>query len=750
MKKRYQYSIISFLSLFLLLTVQINQAHAGLPVVDLPNLPQQIIQTIFGSQSAASAGKTLAGTLLQKSLKRISSQVALNMTQQIINWGSTGFNGNPFFVRDQSSFFKSIADQKVESFVNEITGDITKFPYSQGVAKNLITSYLATNSSVFADKSKFTLDKVIGPNWQDFTDGDFAVGGWDGWMAFTQNDANNPVGSYLRTAEELENRAKEAQGTIQNELNQSGGFLSAKKCVEYKNGSSGQSAITATDWTYTAVNDNLQPYTVGPFTTKTECQSDSTSNPNATSECVSSGTNANDYLNSLSLSLGSSIQFDASDDCSRYETVTPGKLVADQLNQSVTAPLEKALLDSASGSPVVDAVSNLAAGLISKGLSQLIGSIATGSGDETVEGPGDNSAFVSDTSGTFSWNVADAVPLEGTAPGTPSSELLDAINKTQTELTILTASRDLLKTFPIRTMQLDQCLPGPDYKYASRMQSEFTTESRKLESKSDNNTNNGEQAQDQLKYLNNAMSYILANFQTNILIKNITSAAAIVDQVKKVEEYNQDQSNLQNKISDKVRSLALLKSIVAGIAAHPKPSDGSPDSASVAQYKNQLAGQYVVLKDKISRSDTISDAQNECNGYVADLAYAFKVNGEDVNALYKKCSSDPAHYTPGTTISEPSLQQACMVEKNSTNPIVKEAVGKDAAQLLFCGTDANHDADPLAEPGWQWIFSEIPFVYHAGEGGGYTYTKGYNNEPFKMECNKFYHSSISDYLPQNY
>lgn len=771
MKKIFQKSLTLFICVSLVFTLQARSVHAtGLPVIDFSNLPQSIMQVLFGSSSSASAAKTLAGTLVQKSLKKISSQVTLNMTQQVINWGSTGFKGNPFFVRDQEGFFKSIADEQVEIFINEITANEADFPYARDIAKNLAISQVTKNAKSFSEKSNFNLDEVIGPNWKQF-DSDFSVGGWDGWLTYVQNDANNPVGSYFQSADELQRRIATIQGSTATELDQSGGFLSAKKCVEYKDGSQGNVGGVDFDaeWFYGAVNANLQTYDVGPFATQSECKADFDTTQNTTEECHSVGGNStSEYLNDLSIQLGDEIQFDASDDCARYETITPGKLVADQLELAVNTPKLKAIADASTGSPLVDGISNLAAGLITKGFTQLIGNISSGS-EDAIEGPGDNSTFVS-SSDTFTWNTADEIPLEGTEPGSPSVELTEAIDTTEAELNILTASRDLLRTFPLRTQILDQCLPGPDYKYATRMQAEFQLEAKKLESKSDNSSNNGEEAQDQLKYLNNVMSYLLTNAKTFVLIDSIPSAALITDQVKKIEEYNQDIGNLEMKVSDKLRTLALLRSIEAGIATHPKQSDGS-DPENIAQYKNQLAGQYVALKEKVSREDTINESQNDCRGYVDDLRYAFKtteaignVGADNLNTLYQKCSfvydydqfgnkkiawapDSLSNYTPVVTlINEQSLYETCVSEKKATDAKTKEIVGKDKAQLLFCGIDEGTNPDPLETPGWQWIKEVGSYAYKAD---GYVYTKGYNNESFKLDCDKIYKSNIGDYLPPN-
>ena len=77
----------------------------------------------------------------------------------------------------------------------------------------------------------FNLDRALGDNWQGF-DNDFSVGGWNGWLTMTQSPANNGIGASLAANQELGKRIGQKQQAVKEELQQSGGFLSAKKCVD--------------------------------------------------------------------------------------------------------------------------------------------------------------------------------------------------------------------------------------------------------------------------------------------------------------------------------------------------------------------------------------------------------------------------------------------------------------------------------------------------------------------------------------
>ncbi|QQR76976.1 hypothetical protein IPJ63_01810 [Candidatus Nomurabacteria bacterium] len=683
----------------LIFTLTTSQASAtGLPTVDLANLPVNIGSAITSSQTAVTTIKEFSEGMLAKMLKKIGSQVALNMTQQVINWGSTGFKGNPFFVRDQQSFYKSIADEQVEAFVNEISADETAFPYSRNISMNLITDQVLGNSGDFKSKLNFSLDETIGPNWEDFTEDDFSVGGWDGWMAYTQNDANNPVGAYLRSAEELENRVDAVKNTTQTELAQSGGFLSMKKCVQYKDG------VDAS---------GLDPL----------------------------GEDMEEYLSSLSLSLGSDIEFNASDDCARYETVTPGKLIAAQLQQSVEAPLTKAMNDSATGNTILDSVSNLAAGLITQGITQLIGNIdTTDPEDPTAGGPGNNSEFQS-SGDVFVWNTGDTVDLEatpiyvgGVLTGVPSELLQTSIDDTQAELDLLMSSKNLIRDFPKKTMELDQCLPGPDYKFANRMREQYLLESKKVQNKSDNDTENGDEAQDQIKCFDGFISQLISDIKialisgtlrdgpalgqsqiascpggrpwedVNFPYKNIPSAPIIYDQVNRISGYNDEAGALDAKISSKIRALAILQGIKANIVTYPNTELLNPldtQSPENKELKDKLASQYVSIESKIGRPDTIADALVEYDTYVDEDYDIF--NAANPSSLLSKCLAERTDFA-----SAPMYSDAW------------HTIVDDNRQTLFCAW----------EDSW---------------GNFYTQTRGYNDNDFEFECDSWYRGGIDDY-----
>jgi hypothetical protein len=164
---------------------------------------------------------------------RVAKFALAKLTEQTVNWINTGFNGDPFFVRDPESYFKSIADQEINSILGPISKyqDLKKYPYGRDFAK----SFLQNRANNYNNYSQSNLNSYLRENQTPAQYArNFSSGGWDGWLGLTQNPANNPLGFGMITSQEIADRqARSAQQTL-NELNWGDGFLSQKKCVEPK------------------------------------------------------------------------------------------------------------------------------------------------------------------------------------------------------------------------------------------------------------------------------------------------------------------------------------------------------------------------------------------------------------------------------------------------------------------------------------------------------------------------------------
>lgn len=257
---------------------------------------------------------------------KISQKQIASMSQGILNWVNTGFNGDPLFVRDPESFFKKIQDDSLQSFIAPFTNPTNSsvYPYGKSTSQMLVNN--ANNT--FANIAKSTLQDSLpeGVTTEDFSN-DFSKGGWTGWLSLTQNPANNPLGFAMIASEEASKQSEANVQAKKDELAQGKGFLSATKCVEYRipEGTEGQ------DSTYRETGSSL-----------------SSGDPN----------------------------------CIRTEIVTPGSIIADQASAVLTSPIRQLELAKTVNDSLDQVFNSLVNQLTTKGLSSLDsyagGSITTG------------------------------------------------------------------------------------------------------------------------------------------------------------------------------------------------------------------------------------------------------------------------------------------------------------------------------------------------------------------------------------
>ncbi|MFA6397777.1 MAG: hypothetical protein WDK96_02955 [Candidatus Paceibacterota bacterium] len=154
-----------------------------------------------------------------------SRMILKNNVKKTLGWITNGnYGGNPLYLTDTESYFKNIATLEVEKFIDDVSKD-TVSPFVADIKKAAIDKY----SKATEGKTDFNMDKIIGSNWKSFED-DFSVGGWEGWLALTQNQDNNFVGAGLKAGEKLQNQLEEKKQNALTELSTSG-VMPEKKCV---------------------------------------------------------------------------------------------------------------------------------------------------------------------------------------------------------------------------------------------------------------------------------------------------------------------------------------------------------------------------------------------------------------------------------------------------------------------------------------------------------------------------------------
>ncbi len=148
-----------------------------------------------------------------------------NLSQSLIEWIQSGFEGSPSFIQNSQSFMNTVADQAIGNF---IFGSPLKFlcsPFKLQLQIALGTAYSVP------DDIKCTLTDITN-NYNNFMGGDFiGGGGWNTWLEVTTQPQNNFLGAMLIAQADLDEELKKKIDEKNQELSWGEGFLSSKNCT---------------------------------------------------------------------------------------------------------------------------------------------------------------------------------------------------------------------------------------------------------------------------------------------------------------------------------------------------------------------------------------------------------------------------------------------------------------------------------------------------------------------------------------
>lgn len=148
------------------------------------------------------------------------------ITDNIVSWINSGFEGGPAYVTDLNGFLTQVAHNTALDFIeNDPTWGFVCSPFAFDVRAALAVNYQAR----FRDRISCSLGGVTN-NIDGFLAGDFSQGGWPAWFEVSTGFQNNPYGAYLLAQNELNARIASAQGRELQLLNFGSGFFSKGKC----------------------------------------------------------------------------------------------------------------------------------------------------------------------------------------------------------------------------------------------------------------------------------------------------------------------------------------------------------------------------------------------------------------------------------------------------------------------------------------------------------------------------------------
>lgn len=181
-------------------------------------------------------------TKKERCFDKIARYVAVKMLDEItlatVEWINSGFEGQPLWWEDPFGFLGNIAKDEINSVTAVFTDPdkIIEYPFGQAI----MTAILQDLQRDFYVEAQISLNDVLAHGTYEEFHEDFSVGGWVGYTALFETN-NNPFGAYFETQDHLSRRISGTSiSTAMNfrrELQESGGFLSQRKCVESGTGS---------------------------------------------------------------------------------------------------------------------------------------------------------------------------------------------------------------------------------------------------------------------------------------------------------------------------------------------------------------------------------------------------------------------------------------------------------------------------------------------------------------------------------
>lgn len=231
-------SFLTLMVLGLLFTALPTPTYASDP--DSPiQVAHSIITSIETHLTAISAGVTAGNSTADFTRKNVLNPIAFQVgqraiaaiTKSTVNWINNGFNGSPAYVSDLKGTLLDAADQEAEKLFTQLKNNASiKSPFSDAVADDVRRNwYRSSSRDGFIIINPYTLNQVSSDD-RAFQRGDFTKGGFQAWLTQTINPQNNWLGAKQIAESQLGVKVVGSSGTIRDEAQQSGGFLSWRKC----------------------------------------------------------------------------------------------------------------------------------------------------------------------------------------------------------------------------------------------------------------------------------------------------------------------------------------------------------------------------------------------------------------------------------------------------------------------------------------------------------------------------------------
>ncbi len=192
-----------------------------------------IAEVTLAGMAAVQAEQSLVDQVLSGIAWAAAKAVIDAMTQSLVTWINSGFEGSPGFATNINRNLRQLGDGVAAGLLNELINNsqITS-PWLQQIGGTVAAGYLLyTSRDRLASRLEYTLDRHL-TNPESWIRGDFRQGGFDAWMSATFRCGNDRYCSEFAAQEELINRINSELQSRLNELSYGRGILCWKNCPD--------------------------------------------------------------------------------------------------------------------------------------------------------------------------------------------------------------------------------------------------------------------------------------------------------------------------------------------------------------------------------------------------------------------------------------------------------------------------------------------------------------------------------------
>jgi hypothetical protein len=427
-----------------------GSATPKVPVVD-EKVPKSI-QKEVGKVDTETTLQSFKEECLDLIARYIVLKIIDKITLMTVEWINSGFEGNPFYPENRENFFESIAKDEVTSFTGWFSLNPEDYPFGKIISETI----LLTVQNRLQDNLRFSLNQVLQHNNQyanyETFNARFSVGGWAGYTAFAQPN-NNIFGNYLMAQNHLARRTAGTNITIaknfQQELAEAGGLLNQRICRVSETGENdyidkgderhmGDYNLMPPNGLVSDIFDMLPPAVQAEFSGVTD--------PAAQRELYN--------------------YFVQRSKCARWETVTPGRFIAEQTTQALGSPLRNLELADELNENLGLIFDALAAQLFEQGLRAFQNT--GGNYSSNPNDPNYNAIWAQSSNPDFGANSNQPTVgqvIQGTTPGSGSGSGgldIDLLSLQQNYILEANEAVQSLSTLIRDVRALDYCVPGPN------------------------------------------------------------------------------------------------------------------------------------------------------------------------------------------------------------------------------------------------------------------------------------------------